>query len=191
MSESKPKERRSFRRLSYLVDNRMQLTMAFYMLAVLVGVAGLYLAALFLLPGQGTIEQLNAQETREVMLRANLIYFVLAACILFTVIILVSHRVAGPAFVVERALKGINTGNLDQRLSLRKRDYLKTMAAEVNTLAQSLRDQQELLQDLDRCLGEKDVSAARELVQRLLRDEPAKTPGEPEAVEASEESVSA
>ncbi len=190
MSDSKPQHRRSFRRLSYLVDNRMQLTMAFYMLAVMVGVAGLYLAALFLLPGQGTIEQLNAQETREVMLRANLIYFVLAACILFTVIILVSHRVAGPAFVVERALKGMNAGNFDQRLSLRKRDYLKTMAAEVNTLAQGLRDQQELLHDLDRCLGEQDVPAARELVQRLLRDEPAKTPDEPEVVEA-EESVSA
>ena len=35
------------------------------------------------------------------------------------------------------------------------------------------------------------MSAARELVQRLLRDEPAKTPDEPEVVEASEESVSA
>ena len=190
MSDSQPKQRRSFRRLSYLVNNRMQLTMAFYMLAVMVGVAGLYLAALFLLPGQGTIEQLNAQETREVMLRANLIYFVLAACILFTVIILVSHRVAGPAFVVERALKGINAGDLEQRLSLRKRDYLKSMANEVNTLAQSLRERQELLGDLDRCLQEQDVPAARELVQRMLSAEPAKPPSEPKVVEA-EESVSA
>jgi hypothetical protein len=66
--------------------------------------------------------------------------------------------------VLEKALKGMRKGDYSKRMTLRKRDYLKSLSAEMQRLSLHM---QEKLGDVDRCLGEKDYEAAREIVARL------------------------
>lgn len=166
-----PSRVRKFSRQTYFVDLKLQLTVAFTLVAVLLLVGALYAAAIFLLPGGGALERLSAAETRALFLRTNLIYLVLAGAILWTVAVLLMHRVAGPARKLEKAVAGLRREDYTHPLSLRKRDYLKSLAAELEKLAAEMKQQadqrRQILQDLDRCLREGDIEAAREIAARL------------------------
>ena len=52
------------------------------------------------------------------LLRANVLYYAIAAVVLVCVSLFVSHRVAGPAFVIERAVRAMSRGAFDERLPL-------------------------------------------------------------------------
>ncbi|MFQ5845123.1 MAG: hypothetical protein ACE5JG_09075 [Planctomycetota bacterium] len=158
------------RRHSFLA-HPFQLKIAFQLLGGLVGVGILYVLALLVLPAEGALDQLTAEETRALLLRSNLIYFCLAAAILWTLAVVLMHRVAGPVHVVEEAVQALCRGDYRPRLLLRERDHLKGLAAGVAGLAAQMEKEagarREALRDLDRCLRENDVPAARELLGRL------------------------
>ena len=170
MSEGRRHERRSIRRWRYLIDPRLQLALALQMAGVLVGVAAAYALAAYVLFDQASLQALTAEETRSLFMRANLLYGVYALVFVTAAGVLLLHRIAGPAQVIERAVRGMRDGEYDHRLSLRPRDSLKPLASAVAQLRTHLceRDErrQALLKELAGHLAADDVAAARELLRR-------------------------
>ncbi len=163
--------RSQHKRERYLIDPRMQLSMALPLLATL-GVVGLaYVAAIYLLPGGGALKAMSAEETRALFLRANLVYFGIAAAAIVSGAIYLSHRVAGPALVLERALRAMRGGDYGERLSLRPNDLLLPLANVTIELRDALvaqdADRRQLVKELGACLDGNDQAGARELVAQL------------------------
>ncbi|MGQ0613168.1 MAG: hypothetical protein ACT4PV_05465 [Planctomycetaceae bacterium] len=158
------------RRGAFLVDRELQFAVTIHLIGVLLGIAGLYTLATFVLPSGGLKGQ-TSEEAWGFLVRNNLIYLVLSIVLLGTVSLLLTHRVAGPVLVIERAIQGMQQGDYERRLTLRKRDYLKGLAASVAQLAAHMRQQEaqrlEVLREIDGCLEENDLPAARELLHRL------------------------
>ena len=169
VSES-PSRRRHARR-QYIIKPRLQLAVTFHLVAVLVVIGVLYALALFVLPDKDALERLNAADTRRVFILANVAYFVLASAILWTVAILLTHRIAGPVFILERSLRQMREGDVGAKIFVRKRDYLKGLVSEVEKLSAELKEQRdkrsEIVASLQRCLEESDLESAREWVTRL------------------------
>jgi len=167
----------NFKRKRYVVDRALQLSVAKGVLLSLVGVAALWVAGLYLVPGAHTLSAESPEATRAILLKVNAIYFGFAAAILTLVAILATHRIAGPALVFERAVDAMRSGDFSQRLSLRKNDHMKGLAASLLHLSGHLQDMSRrrtrLLEDLARCLRENDLSAAEELLSQLRELEPA------------------
>jgi hypothetical protein len=142
------------------------------------GVAALYAIALYVVPATGALESMNAEETRRFFLGTNLVYFALATMILFTVALLLTHRIAGPALVIERAIRGTMKGEYEHRLKLRKRDHLQPLAGAIlewrDNLASGYETQQGLLKDLGNCLEEGDTDGAKEVLSQLKASVPQK-----------------
>jgi len=163
--------KRKYKRRITIVDKKLQFSLAITLTSVMAGMAGLYALAIFVLPSTGAMERMNAEETRTFFLGTNMVYFALATMILFTVALLLTHRIAGPAMVIERAVRSALQGDFDQRLSLRKRDHLRELADTISNwrdyLQSSDSEQQRCVTDLERCLSESDIDAAKELVQQL------------------------
>ena len=180
------------RRKRFMVDWRHQLAVTAQLLGVLFGVGLLYAIGLLVLPDQDAMAELASDEARQVFLRANAIYFALGAAILGVVSIMLTHRVAGPAFVLERAVQGMRKGDFSQRLSLRRRDYLKELASAIESFRDEIvakdAEQRRCATDLLHCIDEKDLDGARELAKRLAAPPPAKA-GLDDAVNGSDETA--
>ena len=127
---------------------------------------------------------MGTEEVTQLLLKANAIYFVVSACVLGTLMILLTHRFAGPGFVIERAVRNMLDRKYDTRVKLRKRDYMQSAAAAVEKLRVRLKDQDDALRNLRSCLDEQDMDGAREILDRLVeaearQDEPVESEREP------------
>jgi len=162
---SRPKRER------YFVDPLLQLAVLVPLLTVMGIVAIAYVTSITLLLGDPARKALTVDETRTLFLRANGVYFIIAVVGVGAVAIFLTHRVAGPAGVIERAVRGLKNGEYSQRLSLRPHDYLKPVALAVTDLRNHLRAQDEhrrqLLEALATCLNAGDLTEARNLIARL------------------------
>ena len=171
----------------------MQFSLALSLTGVMAGVAALYALALYLVPATGALESMNAEETRRFFLGTNLVYFALAMMVLFTVALMLTHRIAGPALVLERAIRGTMKGQYEHRLKLRKRDHLQPLASAIadwrDHLERGYEKQRSLIKDLGHCLEEGDAEGAKELVKQFRETVPQKhVPSEePAAAVAVEE----
>ncbi|MCZ6464192.1 MAG: hypothetical protein O7A09_07620 [Proteobacteria bacterium] len=170
MSEGRGHRYYFFRRWRYLVDPGLQLTLALQMAAVLLVVAAAYALAVYGLFDEASLQALTAEETRSLFMRANLLYGGQALIFVIAVAVLLLHRIAGPAQLVERAVRGMLDGEYDHRLALRPRDGLKPLASAVAELRAHLCEREErreaLLKELADHLAADDVAAARELLRR-------------------------
>ena len=164
----------TYKRERYLIDAPLQLSLALPLLATLGAVALAYVAAIYVIPGGTALEAMSAEETRALFLRANLVYYGIAAAAIVAVAIYLSHRIAGPAFVVERALRAMREGDYGERLSLRPNDLLQPLANVTTELRDALvaqdADRRQLVKQLSACLDGNDLAGARELVARLETD---------------------
>jgi len=163
-----------FRRRRYVVG-KLQWAITFRILAVLVGVAVLYFVGVFVLPGENSLAGQTGDQVRVTLLRANLIYFTLGSAILAVVTLLLTHRVAGAAFSLKRSVRAMQAGDYSAPIRLRKRDYLKALAAEIDQLRCNLleeqREHRQMLEELERSLQEESLAGARELMDRLKSTE--------------------
>ncbi len=155
----------------YLIDWRLQLSLVLPLLGVL-GIVGLaYAAAIYVLPGEAALTAMTAKETRTLFFYANSIYYAIAIAALLSVALFLSHRVAGPAQVIERAVRGLRRGNYEERTSLRPSDRLVTLAEAVAELREHLREQnsrrRHLLQQVAARLDADEIAEARELLRQL------------------------
>jgi signal transduction histidine kinase len=160
-----------FRRRKIIVDPKLQFAVASHVAGVVVAVGAIYVGALLILPDQ-QYQPMPGNEVRDLLIRMNLMYAGLAAFLMVALALVLTHRIAGPMRVLESALQGIRAGDYGRRMVLRKRDYLQTLAAEIEALAKHLQagDQERAatLRVLESCLRERDVDGAREILTRLL-----------------------
>lgn len=181
-----PKRKRRWR---YIIDWRQQMGFTVEIVAVLCGVCVIYSVGVHYLLGNESLFKVSIDRFREVVLRVNAVYLAVSSGIFSLMAIGLTHRFVGPAFNMRRVLKAMIKGDYRQKVHLRKRDYLKDLATEINTLREQLMEHQEAVRDLERCLEEKDYEAARELVTRLRLDPPVEEKtDEGQQAEASETS---
>jgi len=98
--------------------------------------------------------------------------FVLAAVMTFVLVL--THRVAGPARVLQRAIEGFCASDFERRASVRRGDYLRSLSASVVRLGRKMRnDRQRLRVELDRvvrALAVGDAALAHQLLDKFRRE---------------------
>jgi methyl-accepting chemotaxis protein len=165
------------RRRQQLVDRKLQFYVAMPIVSALGGIALLYTLAVFVLPESAVQDTLGSKSTQEYLLIANGAYFVIGTAIVMVLALYLMFRVAGPAFVVERALRAFASGDLEQRLSLRKGDQLQSLAeaaAELRDKIRADRDaHREELDEIAKMLEAGDVEGAKRAIESVRGDSPA------------------
>ena len=161
------------KRRTYVVHARLQWAVALQLLGVLGAVALLYIGSMLLLGRY--IRLLNPEETRLLYVGFNVLYWTIAMVMITGVALYQTHHIAGPSWVIERAVRAMQAGDYEQRLTLRPRDYLMPLADAIADLRSHMREQdegrQQLLQELSACIEANDPHAARELLLQLGLEE--------------------
>ncbi len=169
MSETSP--RSTPKRQRYLIEARTQLAVALPLLAIPLVVALAYALAVYVLPGEAALSALTPEEARNISFRASVVYLGFGAVAMAAAAVFLTHRFVGPAWVIERAIRGMSAGEYDQRVSLRPRDHLQSLASALMDLRDQLREQDErrrqLVRELASRLDEEDVKGARDLLIQL------------------------
>lgn len=106
------------------------------------------------------------------LLLTNLVVIGVTALVGFVVLLLVSHKIAGPLWRFERSLEELEGGNLEHRFNLRSRDQMHELAARMNEVCGVMDDKvseiQARVRTLDSVLQGADVSeAARKELEGL------------------------
>ena len=131
-------------RFHYIVRPALQLK---YVVAVVVIISLTALALYFsfwssLIHSAG-LERLSAGDMRalERAYQTNFAWVVVILLCAFGLLsIYIFHRIAGPLYVFERAIKNLATGDLTTDISLRKHDELKEIAGELQGMIDNIRD---------------------------------------------------
>ncbi len=153
-------------RTQYLVNRRLQIHVTLQLMAVTAGIGLLYTLALHVLPAPAA-GVLQTPEMSSFVINSTLIYFGIATVILGTLTIILTNRIAGPAFVIHRAVAAMRRGDYSERLTLRGRDHFKGLAAEIAALREEIVARDGRMQDLKACLETGDIEAATELLAQL------------------------
>lgn len=95
------------------------------------------------------------------ILKADAIFIILVTMVLAIYLLLLSHRIAGPAYRLEKSLDRMIQGDLSFTVALRKNDYLKHVANRFNDLITVLKNKQGNLQTVA-----KDTKILKELIQK-------------------------
>ena len=131
-------------RKNYIVRPALQIKYLATVIAVIaLTAAATYFAFWSSLVHSAGLEQLSAGDMRalERAYQINFIWVVLVLVAAFGIMsVLVFHRLVGPIYVLERAIKNIARGDLSQDVSLRKRDELKDTAGELQNMIENIRD---------------------------------------------------
>jgi methyl-accepting chemotaxis protein len=90
-------------------------------------------------------------------------------------IVVHSHRIAGPAYRLQRLIKEVAAGRRGFRVRLRKKDYLKHIADAVNELIEKLEERESRVNELAGALGElsndgHDVNVVHDVAGRVSRE---------------------
>jgi len=135
---------RRFIRKNYMIRPALQIKY----LATVIGVIALTAAATYFafwssLVHSAGLEQLSAGDMTalERAYQINFIWVVIVLVAAFGIMsVLVFHRLVGPIYVMERAIKNLSRGDLSQDVSLRKNDELKDTAGELQNMIENIRD---------------------------------------------------
>lgn len=135
------------RRRKYFIKRNFQFKFVVEFCAVVLGGVIISTALLFFF-SQGTLtssfshSRLVIRNTGSAILPAviytNLIVLGLISIAAMLVTLLVSHKIAGPLFRLEKELQDIGAGNLRTKMSLRKKDQMEEVADGLNRMVQSL-----------------------------------------------------
>ncbi len=176
----------SFRRRKYIVDRSLQLSMATTLLGILCIFALLFTAAVLIMPSDRAFDLVSGEQVRHLILGVNGIWFFAIGAGLAVVTILLTHRVAGPAWVLRQAIDSMMRGDFNCRTSIRKKDYLQGLSEATGALKlhleTSARRRSELLDRLEEAIEQGDTERARRVI-RVLRS---KTPVRPMQVRGRE-----
>ena len=160
--------RRRQARRAFIVDRPVQFSIIFSVWGAMVCTGVLVLAAWFLLPAEEAFETLSGAETREMVLKLTGAFFGLIFSAAGIAIVIISHRVAGPARVIAHALRSFRHGDYLVRTKLRSKDYLQDVAAAAGELGDHLREEElwrsELVNELRELSEQGDLEGVRELV---------------------------
>ncbi|MDZ4165696.1 MAG: methyl-accepting chemotaxis protein [Smithellaceae bacterium] len=181
-------------RRHYYIDKKFQSAFAVKFL-VIVALAAIAFLALFLYNSQGTITAgYTGSEVRllqtgafflPTLLLSTSVIIIVSVAVGLIVMILFSHRIAGPLFRFEKILTELYNGDLTLRFKLREKDQFKELAERINGLSETMdqkighiKTQAAELSRLNRelhtlaasnpALGEDIAHLCEEITQRLL-----------------------
>lgn len=133
-----------WRRRQYLIDQKFQWRFVRHLIIPLVlGVVIITLVDYYFIWSFFTSPTPARYENMEFIslkIAGYLLFYEL--CILIPIVaiigVIISHRVAGPLFQIERFLRSIGDGDLSRRIILRQKDELKNLAMCVNEMTTGL-----------------------------------------------------
>ncbi len=173
-------------RWKYVIDARMQFSVLYMVLGVLALTSFAFIGAAVTLPESDALVGLTPTEVSTLTIQIAAVYFLFSFASLTWITLVLTHRVAGPAFVLERAVREMDRGNFESRTRLRKKDYLKSLSEALTEHASTLREERAMrLESLDRILESVragDVAVAESLLKSLAaRDRTPETTSTPAA----------
>lgn len=137
----------TFRRRHYYIDKKFQSVFAVKFL-VIVAAAAMAFLALFLYNSQGTItagytgSEVKLLQTGAfflpTLLLSTSVIIIVSGAVGLIVMILFSHRIAGPLFRFEKILGELYNGDLTLRFTLRDKDQFKELAERINGLSETM-----------------------------------------------------
>jgi hypothetical protein len=149
--EGSATDRKPKRRIrNYLLDTGMQLKLASYLLAFAVLLSlglGWHLWTAYretsavVALGAPEVASALASEDRWRIVQISIILAVVLVCLLAASVV-ITHRIAGPAFVIRRTCAQVSEGNLARPRPLRNHDLLLDLADTVATMVDALRDRE-------------------------------------------------
>lgn len=180
---------------NYLLDTSLQLRLASYLLAaatalslglgVLLWQAYRETSRVIALGDPDAGDSIAQALAREDKWRIVLVAVALGAvliCLLGAAVV-ITHRIAGPAFVIGRTCREVGQGNLTRPRPLRNRDLLVDLADDVATMVDSLRDREGRERDIalravatlrDPSAGAEARAAAAAALERLAKEKEAR-----------------
>ncbi len=135
-----------FRRRQYLINPKFQLTLiAFFSVLALAAIVVYYAENLFLLTrlsgNTETEEILNDPVIREIIAeergKMQLIFSLTSGVVLFMMVfggLILSNRVAGPLFRLQKHMKEIMSGETKRKVAFREKDFFPELAETYNEL---------------------------------------------------------
>ncbi len=164
------------RRRNYFIKKSFQSSFAMRF-AALIGLEALLIAILFFYKSQGTLttsyagNELHIERTSVYFFTTTFVIVAIAAVMMaivgMLVFIVLSHRIAGPAFRLQKSVESIRQGDLTNHISLRRKDELGDLAEDVNRLSKSLDEKLgEMKREIVRAKSA-DASESREALKRL------------------------
>ena len=132
-------------RRQWLVYKKMQykyavLTIALLVLYTLILLAAIFVPSYVLFVSDGIPPSARAEAANALLLLNRFMWPGIAAVILLfgMISIFITHKVAGPLFVIERMIHHISKGNFSVRIRLRRGDDLAAFEQSMNLMAENL-----------------------------------------------------
>ena len=104
------------------------------------------------------------------LLFGGIIVAIFTALAASAVVILMTHRIAGPMYRFEKYINEIGSGRFDADLKIRKKDQFQNMAGALNKMTGDLKlglsEVNEVSAKLDKLIGELSDSSSREILLR-------------------------
>lgn len=102
------------------------------------------------------------------LLFGGLIVSIFTALAASVVVILMTHRIAGPMYRFEKYINEIGSGRLYSDLKIRKKDQFQNMSTSLNKMTQDLKlglvEVNEVSEKLDKLIGQLSDSSSREIL---------------------------
>lgn len=137
---------RPFRRRRYLVHSfqyHLLVAVLIYFLAALTGVIAVVFGPLVLDFSGGSTYTIDKYEAAGVFLRLHQQFWPVVLLLIVLIVlhsILVSHRIGGPLYRFRSVFRAIGRGDLSMSVRLRRNDYAKVEAEELDRMISSLRN---------------------------------------------------
>jgi hypothetical protein len=116
---------------------------------------------------------LDSERASALALVADALFITFALVAVGVYVVWLTHRFVGPARVIRTALEGMAAGDHGRRLTLRKRDFLKDVAAAAGTVSVRMRSERDttsaLVDAIGPALEQGDVEAARAALRAFER----------------------
>ena len=133
------------KRRSVMVDRHWQSSVATRLIVSAMAVVAMTQIVMIFFLASGvdeTTQETSSDQWYLAVLLTSALQLVLLVGTMWWAAIRITHSVAGPASVIERALDAMREGRFDSRLQLRDRDALKSLAAAAQRLSDHLQQQQ-------------------------------------------------
>lgn len=139
--------RRDFdeKRYTYVIDPDLQFRFLFTWFGMLLLYIALVIASFYFTMEYfvGQITDYNLQKVLAQIFRYNSVFVIFLTVLFGMFSILISHKIAGPAYNICRSINRMMKGNFDFTVQLRQSDYLKQIADHLNDLLSYLRNRKE------------------------------------------------
>ncbi len=166
-----------FRRRHFIINKDLQFSLLaisiFYLLLFLV-----VIGSILFIPAMIELDRVDYSSDQAV-LAANKILYIHSKfwpAVIFALIVIAlhsirtSHKIAGPLYRFDRLFESMKEGNLSQKISLRKGDYLINEMDNINEMLESLQIRVQEIKDAQSGLNEA-ISECKDVVSHASKDE--------------------